>query len=162
MRCQQSMFAGNWNEKWIGIMIWNKKSKGGKKLKDLNWLGSNKAFLVNVWPKLKIVPNSQESIRFSILDFSTGFQISFGSSPKMIYLGPIYPRKVGLVVIPNFLPPKIKGAENELRLLPQMMSPWRKTTPIHGYFLPLTTLPPEVNPDAIWCSGQADFSNNKL
>jgi hypothetical protein len=33
--------------------------------------------------------------RFSILDFSIGFQFFFKFSPKMLYLGPIYPRKVG-------------------------------------------------------------------
>ncbi len=34
-------------------------------------------------------------IRFLILDFSIGFWIFLKFSPKMLYLGPIYPRKVG-------------------------------------------------------------------
>jgi hypothetical protein len=33
--------------------------------------------------------------RFSIFDFSIGFSNFLKISPKMLYLGPIYPRKVG-------------------------------------------------------------------
>ncbi len=43
--------------------------------------------------------------RFSILDFLIGFPNFSKLSPKMLYLGPIYPRKVGLFVILNFLTP---------------------------------------------------------
>jgi hypothetical protein len=44
-------------------------------------------------------------IRFSNLDFSIGFPNFFKLSPKMLNLGPIYPRKVGHIAIYNFLTP---------------------------------------------------------
>jgi hypothetical protein len=43
--------------------------------------------------------------RFSILDFSIYFPNFFKLSPKMLYLGPIYPRKWGPIEIFHFLPP---------------------------------------------------------
>jgi hypothetical protein len=46
--------------------------------------------------------------KFSILDFSIGFPISFKFSPKMLYLGSIYPGKVGHIAIYNFLTPLFK------------------------------------------------------
>jgi hypothetical protein len=38
-------------------------------------------------------------IRFSILNFSIGFPNFFKLLPKMLYLGPIYP-KIGALLIP--------------------------------------------------------------
>jgi hypothetical protein len=43
--------------------------------------------------------------RFSIFDFSIGFPIFFKLSPKMLYLGPNYPRKVGQIAIYYFVTP---------------------------------------------------------